>query len=163
KAPSSREFHAETVRKLDALHLYDCLRANKAMMAWGVEPRVPFLDREFLEVAMSMDAHAKMTRGRIEKAVLREAFGGDRPESILGRKKEQLRDGVGYSWIEGLKSYAQSEVTDEDYARAAAQFPFNTPQSKEAYLYRRIFERHFAEPACARTVPGGRSIACSSP
>jgi asparagine synthase (glutamine-hydrolysing) len=163
-APSAEEFHAETIRKLDALHLYDCLRANKSMMAWGVEPRVPFLDLEFLDVAMGMDAGAKMTTGgRMEKAVLREAFEGYLPDSILWRQKEQFSDGVGYSWIDGLKAYAQAHVSDRDLARAAARFPINPPQSKEAYFYRRIFEQHFPDPACASSVPGGKSIACSSP
>jgi asparagine synthase (glutamine-hydrolysing) len=164
KAPSAQEFHDETVRKLDALHLYDCLRANKSMMAWGVEPRVPFLDREFLDVAMSMDATAKMAGGdRMEKSVLREAFEGYLPHSILWRQKEQFSDGVGYGWIDGLKAYAASQVSDRDFARASVRFPINPPQSKEAYLYRRIFEQHFPVSACANTVPGGKSIACSSP
>jgi asparagine synthase (glutamine-hydrolysing) len=164
KAPSAQEFHDETVRKLDTLHLYDCLRANKSMMAWGVEPRVPFLDMEFLDVAMRMDATAKMTGGdRMEKAVLREAFDGYLPDSILWRQKEQFSDGVGYAWIDGLKAYAASQVSDRDLARAAARFPINPPQSKEAYLYRCIFEQHFPDPICATTVPGGKSIACSSP
>jgi asparagine synthase (glutamine-hydrolysing) len=134
------------------------------MMAWGVEPRVPFLDREFLDVAMSMDATAKMTRGRrMEKAVLREAFEGYLPESILWRQKEQFSDGVGYGWIDGLKTYTAAQVTDRDFARAAARYPVNPPQSKEAYFYRRIFDEHFPDVACAKTVPGGKSIACSSP
>jgi asparagine synthase (glutamine-hydrolysing) len=164
KAPSALEFHNETVRKLDSLHLYDCLRANKAMMAWGVEPRVPFLDVEFLDVAMKMDATAKMTAGRrMEKAVLREAFEGYLPYSILWRQKEQFSDGVGYGWIDGLKAYVASQVSDSDFAEAAARFPINPPQSKEAYFYRSIFEQHFPDPACAATVPGGKSIACSSP
>lgn len=169
KAPSAQAFHDETVRKLDALHAYDCLRANKAMMAWGVEARVPFLDLEFLDVAMAMDATHKMagvqadgTR-RIEKAVLREAFAGVLPESILWRQKEQFSDGVGYGWIDGLKAHAAQVVGDREFAAAAARFPFNTPATKEAYLYRSIFERHFPGPACAATVPGGKSIACSSP
>jgi len=169
KAPDAREFHAETVRKLDALHLYDCLRANKAMMAWGVEARVPFLDIEFLDVAMGLDAQAKMaglnadgTR-RIEKAVLREAFAGYLPDSILWRQKEQFSDGVGYGWIDGLREQAELEVSDRELATAAERFPHNTPQTKEAYWYRRLFERHFPGDACAATVPGGKSIACSSP
>jgi len=163
KAPSPEEFHAETVRKLDALYLYDCLRANKSMMAWGVEPRVPFLDLEFLDVAMGMDAAAKMVRGgRMEKAVLRAAFAGALPERILYRQKEQFSDGVGYGWIDGLKAHAASQVSDRDLARAAARFEINPPQTKEAYLYRKIFEEHFPDLACARTVPGGKSIACSS-
>lgn len=164
KAPSAQEFHNETVRKLDALHLYDCLRANKAMMAWGVEPRVPFLDVEFLDVAMSMDAAAKMVSGgRIEKTVLREAFHGYLPDSILWRQKEQFSDGVGYGWIDGLKIHAALHVSDGDFASAAARFPINPPQSKEAYFYRCIFEQYYPGAACARTVPGGKSIACSSP
>ena len=164
KAPSAPEFHSETIRKLDTLHLYDCLRANKAMMAWGVEPRVPFLDREFLDVAMSMDTVAKMSgRGRMEKAVLREAFEDFLPEPILWRQKEQFSDGVGYGWIDELKSYAASVVSDRDLARASMRFAINPPQSKEAYLYRGLFEDHFPGSSCANTVPGGKSIACSSP
>jgi asparagine synthase (glutamine-hydrolysing) len=164
KAPSAREFHEETVRKLDALHSYDCLRANKAMMAWGVEARVPFLDLEFLDAAMSLDAEYKMAgRGRIEKAVLREAFAGALPDAILWRQKEQFSDGVGYGWIDGLKAYAEEAVSDREFAAAASRFPYNPPATKEAYLYRRIFESHFPGEACASTVPGGKSIACSSP
>jgi asparagine synthase (glutamine-hydrolysing) len=164
KAPSAQEFHNETVRKLDALHFYDCLRANKSMMAWGVEPRVPFLDVEFLDVAMIMDATAKMASGgRMEKAVLREAFEDYLPDSILWRQKEQFSDGVGYGWIDGLKAHAASQVSDRDFARAAARFQINPPQSKEAYVYRCIFEQHFPDSACATTVPGGKSIACSTP
>ncbi|SJZ71901.1 asparagine synthase B [Novilysobacter spongiicola] len=169
KAPDARQFHEELVRKLDALHNYDCLRANKSMMAWGVEPRVPFLDVEFLDVAMRMDASAKMVGKRadgsvrIEKAVLREAFDGYLPESILWRQKEQFSDGVGYGWIDGLKAHAEAHVGDREFAAAASRFPVNPPQSKEAYFYRRIFERSFPGAACAQTVPGGKSIACSSP
>ena len=182
KAPDAREFHDETVRKLDALYNFDCLRANKSMMAWGVEPRVPFLDVEFLDVAMRMDAQAKMIvkgRGgdeeageagimpaavrRIEKAVLREAFEGYLPDEILWRQKEQFSDGVGYGWIDGLKAHAEAHVGDREFAAAANRFPLNPPQTKEAYLYRRIFEASFPGAACAATVPGGKSIACSSP
>jgi asparagine synthase (glutamine-hydrolysing) len=164
KAPSAEAFHEETIRKLDALHSYDCLRANKSMMAWGVEARVPFLDLEFMDVAMGMDAQHKMAgKGRIEKAVLREAFDGALPESILWRQKEQFSDGVGYGWIDGLKAHAEQAISDREFAAAAARYPFNTPATKEAYLYRRIFERHFPGEACAATVPGGKSIACSSP
>jgi asparagine synthase (glutamine-hydrolysing) len=134
------------------------------MMAWGVEPRVPFLDREFLDVAMSMDAVAKMCGGgRMEKSVLRTAFEGYLPDSILWRQKEQFSDGVGYGWIDGLKAHAAARISDRDFARAEARFAINPPRSKEAYLYRRIFEDHFPDPACALTVPGGKSIACSSP
>lgn len=169
KAPNAREFHAETIRKLDALYNYDCLRANKAMMAWGVEARVPFLDVEFLDVAMRMDAAAKMVRpgpqgGRpIEKAVLREAFQGYLPDGILWRQKEQFSDGVGYGWIDGLKAHADAHVTDADFAAAEQRFPINPPQTREAYFYRRIFEQQFPGDGCASTVPGGKSIACSSP
>ena len=164
KAPSPEAFHEETVRKLDALHSFDCLRANKAMMAWGVEARVPFLDLEFLDVAMGMDARHKMAgHGRIEKAVLREAFQGALPDSILWRQKEQFSDGVGYGWIDGLKAHAEQAVSDREFAAASTRFPHNPPATKEAYLYRRIFEQHFPGEACATTVPGGKSIACSSP
>ncbi|HEX7348452.1 MAG TPA: asparagine synthase B [Rhodanobacteraceae bacterium] len=164
KAPSAEAFHAETVRKLDALHSYDCLRANKAMLAWGVEPRVPFLDLEFIDVAMGFDAAHKMAgRGRIEKAVLREAFQGALPDAILWRQKEQFSDGVGYGWIDGLKAHADSIVSDSALASAATRFPLNPPATKEAYWYRSLFERFYPSAACAATVPGGKSIACSSP
>ena len=169
KAPDAREFHAETVRKLDALNNFDCLRANKSMMAWGVEPRVPFLDREFLDVAMRMDARHKMVhRGsdgaqRIEKGVLRQAFEGYLPEQILWRQKEQFSDGVGYGWIDGLKAHAEVQVSDRELAAADKRFPVNPPQTKEAYFYRSVFERFYPSPAAAETVPGGKSIACSSP
>ena len=169
KAPNAREFHEELVRKLDALHSYDCLRANKSMMAWGVEPRVPFLDVEFMDVAMRMDAAHKMSgtaadgRKRIEKSVLREAFEGYLPQEILWRQKEQFSDGVGYGWIDGLKAHAEANVTDAEFAVAEQRFPVNPPQTKEAYFYRRIFEESFPGEACAQTVPGGKSIACSSP
>ena len=164
RAPDARAFHDETVRKLEALHLYDCLRANKAMMAWGVEARVPFLDLEFLDLAMSMDAAHKMAgKGRIEKGVLREAFAGVLPDEILWRQKEQFSDGVGYGWIDGLKAHAESYVSDAMLAQAALRFPVNPPQTREAWWYRELFERDFPGDACARTVPGGKSIACSSP
>ena len=164
KAPNAHEFHEELVRKLDALHQYDCLRANKSMMAWGVEPRVPFLDREFIEVAMGMDADAKMVKdGRIEKHVLRAAFEGVLPDEILWRQKEQFSDGVGYGWIDGLKAHADKHVSDAEFNAAAQRFPHNPPQTREAYFYRRLFEQVFPDEASARTVPGGKSIACSSP
>ncbi|HVI58343.1 MAG TPA: asparagine synthase B [Luteimonas sp.] len=169
KAPDARAFHEETVRKLDALHLYDCLRANKSMMAWGVEARVPFLDVAFLDVAMRMDARAKMAgtgpdgRRRIEKAVLREAFAGVLPDEILWRQKEQFSDGVGYGWIDGLKAHAERIVGDREFGDAARRFPLNPPATKEAYWYRSLFDAAFPGEACARTVPGGKSIACSSP
>ncbi|MEP6897487.1 MAG: asparagine synthase-related protein, partial [Rhodanobacter sp.] len=139
-----------------------------AMMAWGVEARVPFLDLEFIDVAMGMDATHKMVDNsgsgsrRIEKAVLREAFEGALPHEILWRQKEQFSDGVGYGWIDGLKEHAAQAVSDREFAAAAARYPFNTPATKEAYFYRRIFEQHFPGEACAATVPGGKSIACSS-
>ena len=164
KAPSARAFHEETIRKLDALHYYDCLRANKSMAAWGVEARVPFLDTEFLDVAMGFDAEAKMVaRKGIEKGILREAFEGALPDEILWRQKEQFSDGVGYGWIDGLKAHAEGLVSDREFAAAAARFPHNTPATKEAFFYRSIFERYFPGEACAATVPGGKSIACSSP
>jgi len=152
------------VRKLDALHSYDCLRANKAMMAWGVEARVPFLDLEFIDVAMGLDAKHKMAgQGRIEKAVLREAFDGALPDSILWRQKEQFSDGVGYGWIDGLKAHAEAQVSDRVMAAADKRFVHNPPQTKEAYFYRHVFEQYFPTQAAAETVPGGKSIACSSP
>lgn len=169
KAPNACEFHEELVRKLDALNNYDCLRANKSMMAWGVEPRVPFLDREFLDVAMRMDASFKMIdktssgAARMEKGVLREAFAGYLPESILWRQKEQFSDGVGYGWIDGLKAHAATQVSDRELAAAHRRFPVNPPQTKEAYFYRTLFEQFFPGQAAAETVPGGKSIACSSP
>ncbi|WP_202845249.1 asparagine synthase B [Luteimonas saliphila] len=169
KAPNAREFHEELVRKLDALANYDCLRANKSMMAWGVEPRVPFLDREFLDVAMRMDAAYKMIDRddsgprRMEKGVLREAFEGELPDPILWRQKEQFSDGVGYGWIDGLKAHAQAQVSDRELAAADRRFPVNPPQTKEAYYYRMLFEQFYPGTACAQTVPGGKSIACSSP
>lgn len=164
KAPSAQEFHDETVRKVAALHQFDCLRANKSMMAWGVEARVPFLDLEFLETAMSMDAeHKRVLAGRIEKNILRQAFDGALPESILWRQKEQFSDGVGYGWIDALKDHAQASVSDAELASAERRFPINPPQTKEALLYRRLFEQAFPQSACAATVPGGKSIACSSP
>ncbi|NYZ63873.1 asparagine synthase B [Luteimonas deserti] len=169
KAPDARQFHEELVRKLDALHTFDCLRANKSMMAWGVEPRVPFLDRAFLDVAMRFDAAHKMIhRGsegfqRMEKGVLRAAFDGHLPDEILWRQKEQFSDGVGYGWIDGLKAHADGQVSDRELTAAASRFPHNPPQTKEAYYYRSVFEREFPSPAAAATVPGGKSIACSSP
>ena len=169
KAPNAREFHEELIRKLDALNNFDCLRANKSMMAWGVEPRVPFLDREFLDVAMRMDASHKMVRKgsagpqRMEKGVLRHAFDGYLPEQILWRQKEQFSDGVGYGWIDGLKAHAEAQVSDRELAAADKRYPVNPPQTKEAYFYRSLFERFYPTPAAAETVPGGKSIACSSP
>jgi len=164
KAPDARAFHEETVRKLDKLHLFDCLRANKSMAAWGVEARVPFLDLEFIEHAMHVRPAAKMAgSGRPEKAILREAGRGLLPDDILWRQKEQFSDGVGYGWIDALKDHAESQVSDQKLAEAAQRFPLNPPATKEAYLYRRIFERHFPSSAAAATVPAGPSIACSTP
>lgn len=165
KAPNAREFHEENVRKLDKLYKYDCLRANKSMAAWGLEARVPFLDREFLDVAMSFDAADKMvTAARpMEKWVLRKSFEGLLPDSILWRQKEQFSDGVGYSWIDSLKALAEKEVSDGELERAHFRFPINTPKTKEAYFYRSIFERHFPGEAAVRCVPEGPSVACSTP
>jgi asparagine synthase (glutamine-hydrolysing) len=164
KAPNARELHAETVRKLDSLHKFDCLRANKSMAAWGIEARVPFLDREFLDVAMGLDPEEKMIRdGRMEKHVLRQAFEGSLPDEILWRQKEQFSDGVGYSWIDSLRELAEREVSDEKLSRAGFRFPKNTPVTKEGYYYRRIFESHFPGDEAAGVVPEGPSIACSTP
>lgn len=164
KAPNARAFHEETVRKIDKLHLYDCLRANKSMAAWGVEARVPFLDLEFLEVAMRIDPAAKMAGpGKPEKAILRQAGEGLLPDEILWRQKEQFSDGVGYGWIDALKAHAEAQVSDRELSEAEQRFPLNPPITKEQYLYRRIFERHFPSSAAAATVPAGPSIACSTP
>jgi asparagine synthase (glutamine-hydrolysing) len=164
KAPDSRAFHEETVRKLSRLHSYDCLRANKAMAAWGVEARVPFLDRNFLDTAMRINPADKMiVPGRIEKHILREAFEDLLPESIAWRQKEQFSDGVGYGWIDAVKDFTANHVSDAEMARAAGRFPFNTPVSKEAYWFRSVFEQHFPLASAAQTVPGGPTIACSTP
>jgi asparagine synthase (glutamine-hydrolysing) len=164
KAPNARAFHEETVRKLSRLHSYDCLRANKAMSAWGVEARVPFLDKEFLDVAMSINPEDKMiTAGRIEKQILREAFSELLPESIAWRQKEQFSDGVGYGWIDALKDFTNEHVSDAEMTRAEGRFPFNTPVSKEAYWFRSVFEQHFPLASAAQTVPGGPTVACSTP
>jgi asparagine synthase (glutamine-hydrolysing) len=164
KAPNARAFHEETVRKLSRLHSYDCLRANKAMSAWGVEARVPFLDKEFLDVAMSINPEDKMiTAGRIEKQILREAFSELLPESIAWRQKEQFSDGVGYGWIDAVKDFTNEHVSDAEMARAEGRFPFNAPVSKEAYWFRSVFEQHFPLASAAQTVPGGPTVACSTP
>jgi len=163
-APDARSFHDETIRKLDRLHSYDCLRANKSMAAWGVEARVPFLDREFLDVAMSVDPAAKMAgNGKMEKHILREAFADLLPPSIAWRQKEQFSDGVGYGWIDSLKLIAEGKVTDRELSSAEYRFPYNTPATKEAYFYRSMFEEHYPLAICAETVPGGKSVACSTP
>ncbi|MGB1374367.1 MAG: asparagine synthase-related protein, partial [Rhodothermales bacterium] len=164
KAPDAREFHEETVRKINRLHLFDCLRANKSMAAWGVEARVPFLDLEFLDAAMRLNPDAKMIKdGRLEKQIVREAFKDLLPESIYRRQKEQFSDGVGYGWIDYLKAHAEERVSDQDMARAAFRFPINTPDTKEGYFYRSIFEELFPSESAARCVPGGKSVACSTP
>ncbi|MDY6322493.1 MAG: asparagine synthase B [Succinivibrio sp.] len=164
KAPNSQELHEELVRKLSQLHLYDCLRANKSLMSWGVEGRVPFLDKKFLDVAMSISPDDKMCPGKtIEKKVLREAFQGWLPDEILWRQKEQFSDGVGYSWIDALRDYAEKKVSDEKFAEREIRFPVNTPMTKEAYLYREIFEDLFKLPSAVKTVPYGKSVACSTP
>ena len=164
KAPNAQEFHEETVRKLKKLYLYDCLRANKSLAAWGVEGRVPFLDKEFMDVAMTINPKDKMIKdGRMEKWVVRKAFEDYLPESIAWRQKEQFSDGVGYSWIDTLKEQAESKVSDDDFASAAERFPINTPKNKEEYLYRSIFESHFPSQTAAETVPSVKSVACSTP
>jgi asparagine synthase (glutamine-hydrolysing) len=163
KAPDARSFHEETVRKIGKLHLYDCLRANKSLMAWGVEGRVPFLDKEFLDVAMSLDPAAKMCPGNvIEKKILREAFADMLPDSVLWRQKEQFSDGVGYSWIDSLKALVETQVSDSQMAAAAERFPINPPHNKEEYYYRSIFEEHFPSESAARSVPSVPSVACST-
>ena len=163
KAPDARAFHEETVRKLSKLYLYDCLRANKSLAAWGVEGRVPFLDKEFLDVAMRLNPEAKMCPGKtIEKKIVREAFADLLPESVAWRQKEQFSDGVGYSWIDTLKEFTSKEVTDEQMAHAAERFPVNPPRNKEEYYYRSIFEEHFPSESAAKSVPSVPSVACST-
>lgn len=163
KAPDARAFHEETVRKLSKLYLYDCLRANKALAAWGVEGRVPFLDKEFLDIAMRLNPKAKMCPGKtIEKKIVREAFSDMLPESVAWRQKEQFSDGVGYSWIDTLKEFTSKEVSDEQMAHAAERFPINPPRNKEEYYYRSIFEEHFPSDSAAKSVPSVPSVACST-
>lgn len=163
KAPSAEEFHKESVRKLSKLYLYDCLRANKALSAWGVEGRVPFLDKEFLDVAMSLNPEAKMCPGDVmEKKIVREAFEDMLPASVAWRQKEQFSDGVGYSWIDSLKQLTSQQVTDEQMAHAAERFPVNPPLNKEEYFYRSIFEEHFPSESAAKSVPQEASVACST-
>ncbi len=164
KAPNAQEFHEETVRKLKKLYLYDCLRANKSLAAWGVEGRVPFLDKEFMDVAMRLQPADKMiNRQRMEKWVLRKAFEDYLPASIAWRQKEQFSDGVGYSWIDTLKAQAEALVTDSDFEMASLRYPINTPKNKEEYYYRTIFESHFPSTTAASTVPSVKSVACSTP
>ncbi|RZS91917.1 asparagine synthase B [Aquimarina brevivitae] len=163
KAPSAKDFHEETVRKLDKLHMYDCLRANKSLAAWGIEGRVPFLDKEFMDVAMRINPQDKMINGeRMEKWVIRKAFESYLPESVAWRQKEQFSDGVGYSWIDTLKEVVEKEVTDEQMANAHFRFPIQTPQNKEEFYYRSIFESHFPSDAAALSVPQEASVACST-
>ena len=163
KAPSAREFHQETVRKLGKLYLYDCLRANKSLSAWGVEGRVPFLDKEFLDIAMRTNPEAKMCPEKmIEKKIVREAFADMLPAEVAWRQKEQFSDGVGYSWIDTLKSITSQAVSDEQMAHAADRFPVNPPKNKEEYYYRSIFAEHFPSESAARSVPSEASVACST-
>ena len=163
KAPTPEAFHEETVRKLSKLHLYDCLRANKSLSAWGVEGRVPFLDKEFLDVAMRLKPEAKMCPGNtIEKKIVREAFADMLPESVAWRQKEQFSDGVGYSWIDTLKAITAEAVSDEQMAHAAERFPINPPMNKEEYYYRTIFEEYFPSDSAAQSVPSVPSVACST-
>ena len=164
KAPDAKEFHEETVRKLSQLHMYDCLRANKSMAAWGVEGRVPFLDKEFMDVAMRVNPKDKMCgNGKIEKHLLREAFEHYLPKEVAWRQKEQFSDGVGYSWIDSLKVHVEKEVSDQLFEAAAFRFPIITPLTKEAFFYRAIFEEHFPLESAALCVPYGKSVACSTP
>ena len=165
KAPNAKELHEETVRKLDRLHMFDCARANKATSAWGVEARVPFLDKNFMDVAMRLNPQDKMcVDGRMEKWILRKAFddGKTLPPEVLWRQKEQFGDGVGYSWIDSIRDFVETEVSDQQLATAEFRFPVNTPDTKEGYYYRTIFEGYFPQESAARCVPGGKSIACST-
>ena len=163
KAPNDKEFHEETVRKLSKLHMYDCLRANKSLAAWGIEGRVPFLDKEFIDVAMRINPKDKMINGeRMEKWVIRKAFEDMLPESVAWRQKEQFSDGVGYSWIDTLKEVVNEKVSDEQLANAKFRFPLQTPTSKEEFYYRSIFEKHFPSDAAALCVPQEPSVACST-
>ena len=164
KAPDSKEFHEETVRKLDKLYQYDCLRANKSLAAWGIEGRVPFLDKEFIDVAMRINPKDKMINSeKMEKWVLRKSFEQYLPESVAWRQKEQFSDGVGYDWIDSLKDLVNEKVTDEMFKNAKFTFPFQTPMSKEEYYYRSIFEEHYPSETSATTVPSVPSVACSTP
>jgi asparagine synthase (glutamine-hydrolysing) len=164
KAPNAREFHAETVRKLDRLHQYDCLRANKSLAAWGVEGRVPFLDKEFLDIAMRLNPKDKMAgNGKIEKEILRRAFEDYLPPEVVWRQKEQFSDGVGYGWIDTLKKIAAREVTDEHMRTVHHRFPIHPPLTKEEYMYRCIYSELFPSDSAARCVPSAPSVACSTP
>ena len=164
KAPNARAFHEETIRKLSKLHLYDCLRANKSLAAWGVEGRVPFLDKEFLDVAMRLNPAEKMAKsGRMEKWILRKSFEDYLPASVAWRQKEQFSDGVGYGWIDALKRMTSQAVSDEKLANARYRFPINPPRSKEEYFYRSLFHEHYPSDAAAACVPSVPSVACSTP
>ena len=164
KAPTAKDFHEETVRKLDKLHQYDCLRANKSLAAWGIEGRVPFLDKEFMDVAMRINPKDKMiNKDRMEKWVVRKAFEKYLPESVAWRQKEQFSDGVGYNWIDTLKEVVEAAVSDEQMANAQYRFPKQTPQNKEEFYYRSIFEEHFPSETAALCVPSVPSVACSTP
>mgnify|MGYP001267028443 FL=1 len=164
KAPNAEEFHKETVRKLEKLYQYDCLRANKSLAAWGIEGRVPFLDKEFIDVAMRINPKDKMIdKNKMEKWVLRKSFESYLPPSVAWRQKEQFSDGVGYDWIDSLKELVDIKVSDEMFSNAKFTFPFQTPMSKEEYFYRSIFEEHFPSETAAKTVPSVPSVACSSP
>lgn len=163
KAPNAQEFHEELIRKLDRLHKFDCLRANKSMSAWGIEARVPFLDKNFMDVAMRINPEDKMCgNGKMEKAILRESFEGYLPKEILWRQKEQFSDGVGYSWIDGLKTHVESLVTEQQLENAHIRFPVNTPDNKEGYYYRTVFEEKYPLATAADCVIGGKSVACST-
>lgn len=163
KAPNAKEFHTETLRKLSKLHLFDCLRSNKSMASWGVESRVPFLDKEFLDIAMRINPEDKMAKdGKMEKWVIRKAFEDYLPEEVAWRQKEQFSDGVGYNWIDTLRDIAENEISDEQLKNAAYRFPVNPPMSKEEYYYRAIFAEHFASDTAAACVPSIPSIACST-
>ncbi|MDC3242452.1 asparagine synthase B, partial [Flavobacteriaceae bacterium] len=163
KAPNAEEFHEETVRKLSKLHMYDCLRANKSLAAWGIEGRVPFLDKEFMDVAMRLNPQDKMINNeRMEKWIVRKAFEDMLPESVAWRQKEQFSDGVGYSWIDTLKVVVDTEVTQEQLANAHFRYQIQTPQNKEEYYYRTIFESHFPSDTAAKSVPQEPSVACST-
>jgi asparagine synthase (glutamine-hydrolysing) len=164
KAPDAKSFHEETVRKLGKLHLYDCLRANKSLAAWGIEGRVPFLDKEFLDIAMKINPRDKMaTDGRMEKWILRKAFEDILPERVAWRQKEQFSDGVGYNWIDTLKKLVSEKVTDSQMNTAKFRFPINPPLSKEEYYYRSIFNEHFPSDSASACVPSVPSVACSTP
>ena len=164
KAPNAEEFHRESVDKVLALNLFDCARANKSMAAWGVEARVPFLDKAFVDIAMGKvnPADKMCGKGKMEKHILRETFGELLPESVAWRQKEQFSDGVGYGWIDAIRDTAEQEVSDQEMANAQYRFPYNTPTTKEGYRARAIFEEHFPLEDAAKCVPGGPSVACST-